>query len=95
MTKAEYLKSIGYENLDPGDDYYENVYQKEILSKFTGEEIVIEIDLNEPLFPSTELHFVVRSSDADYIVYQEQIDELQEVYNIAKRDFEEMMKYED
>lgn len=98
MTKAEYLRSIGYENPYIVDDYDKNVYQKEVLSKCTDEYFIIEIDLNDLFNPSPfgELYFSINPAQALITVTdQEQIDELQEVYNIAKKDFEEMMKYED
>ena len=98
MTKREYLESIGYENPYIVDDYDKNVYQKEILSKSTDEYFIIEINLNDLFDPSpfAELHFSINPIQVLLTVdSQEQIDELQEVYNIAKKDFEEMMKYED
>lgn len=98
MTKAEYLRSIGYENPYIVDEDDKNVYQKKILSKFTDEYFIIEIDLNDLFDPSpfAELHFSIDPLEPLFTVTdQEQIDELQEVYNIAKKDFEEMQKHED
>ena len=95
MTKREYLESIGYENpYIAYNSYYTKVYWKEIVSSYTGDKIRIEIDLHNVLYPNFgEKDFEIKVLGT--IFSQEQIDELQEVYNSAKKDFEEMMKYED
>ena len=80
MTKAEYLKSIGYEYCS-----YSECYEKEIVIgnyEFLLYQVV-EIENNKFLI---SVRHCIRS--------QKDIDNLQIAFNNVKRDFEEMQKYD-
>ena len=79
MTKAEYLKSLGYKYYKEGDMY------KQVFSNNNNEYLVIAyIDLN-----FNDFHIV-----PDIIYSQRNIDFTQIVFNNVKRDFEDMQKYD-
>ena len=78
MTKAEYLKSIGYECWD-GCRY---------------EKLIRCFDSCSQIINIKENRFYIYFWDTDIIETQKDVDKLQIAFNNVKRDFEEMQKYD-
>ena len=86
MTKAQYLKSIGYKYSYHLDFYSWFMFEK-IYEEFDGHFLRMCID------PDNNKYFVQIPSGRD-IENQRQIDDLQIAFNNVKRDFDEMQKYD-
>lgn len=79
MTKREYLEGKGYHETLFIDSYFKEI-------KFNNSKFVIRVFVER--FKTFHLQF-------HYITTQKDMDNLQIAFNNVKRDFEEMMKYED
>ena len=87
MTKAEYLKSVGYQCERWCDEEIPELLWK-YYEGFDGtQDITMYIDL------AKNKYFVELSIDVK-IENQREIDDLQIAFNNVKRDFEEMQKYD-
>lgn len=88
MTKREYLESVGYEY----DNFYEdtpiNIFFKIYRGDDDDELLRASIDLDDN-------YYYLRMSPCFFITSQEQIHNIQTVFDSVKKVHEEMQKYED
>lgn len=88
MTKAEYLRSIGYECESWYDEEIHGILYKMYEASDGSEDMTMYINLDQNIY-------FIEMTTVGNIKNQRQIDDLQIAFNNVKRDFEEMQKYED